>query len=135
MKTRMLSLTAIFVLNITIVLAQTDKKEKFKVAGKCDLSKIQIENAAKSMDGVSNAVWDKESKILELIYDSSEVKVHKVLKAIAKTGHDTKMYKARNNKYEELPPGCQYERISKAEMYKRERFRWIARTSAVGIEF
>jgi hypothetical protein len=135
MKTRVLSLAAAFVLTTTTLMAQTVKIEKFKVAGKCDLSKIQIENAAISMEGVSNAVWDKESKILELIYDSSEVKVHKVLKAIAKTGHDTKMYRARNIKYEELPPGCQYERISKAEMYKRERFRWIARTPAVGIQF
>jgi copper chaperone CopZ len=135
MKTKVLSLVAAFVLTTTILVAQTVKIEKYKVAGKCDLSKIQIENAAKSMDGVSNAVWDKESKMLELTYDSSEVKVHKVLKAIAKTGHDTKMYKASNIKYEELPQGCQYERITKAEMFKRERFRWIARTPAVGIQF
>lgn len=135
MKTRLLSMAVIFVSTITTIMAQTEKTEKFIVAGKCDLSKIHIEYAAKSVKGVSSAVWDKESKILELIYDSSEVKVRKVLKEIARAGHDTKMYKARNSKYEQLPPGCRYERISKEEMEKRKRVKWIARISPAGIQF
>jgi len=135
MKPKILSLLVLIILTIKTLMAQAEKTGKFKVAGKCDLSKIHIENAAKSFDGVRNAVWDKRSQILEVTYDSTEVKIYKVHKAIAKVGHDTRMYRARNNKYEELPIGCRYERIQKEEMYKKEKFRWIARTGPLGIEF
>ncbi len=135
MKLKIISLVVISVLVTTTLIGQTEKRENFKVAGKCDLSKLHIENAAKSIIGVSNAVWDKESQILEIRYDTTKVQIHKVHKAIAKAGHDTRMYRARKNKYEELLVGCRYKRISKSEMYKKERFRWIARTGPLGIEF
>lgn len=45
-------------------MAQHEKKEIIEVAGNCDLAKIQIENAAKSIDGVIYAHWSMKTGIL-----------------------------------------------------------------------
>ena len=111
MKTRMLGLVTVMVLSITSVFAQTEKKEKFDVAGNCGMCKDRIEEAAKSVDGVNYANWDKETKMLEVKYNSDTVNVHKVHMAIAKAGHDTKMHKASDEVYDKLPGCCKYERI------------------------
>jgi mercuric ion binding protein len=112
MKTKMLSLIILLVLSITTVMAQTEKKEKFEVAGNCGMCETRIEKAAKSVEGVSSAEWDKETKMIEVILSSDEVDIHKVHMAIAKVGHDTKMHKASDDVYDKLPACCKYERIS-----------------------
>jgi len=112
MKTRMLSLIAVMVLSITTVMAQAEKKEKFEVAGNCGMCKDRIEGASKSVEGVSYANWDQETKMLEVKYDTSKVSIHKIHMAIAKAGHNTKMHKADNEAYDKLPGCCKYERLS-----------------------
>ena len=112
MKTRMLSLIALMVFGITTVVAQTEKKEKIEVAGNCGLCKTRIEGAAKSVAGVSSAEWNIETKILNVNYDSTKVNIHQVHMAIAKAGHDTKMHKASDDDYNQLPACCKYERLT-----------------------
>jgi copper chaperone CopZ len=112
MKTRMLSIVTVMVLSMVSVFAQTEKKEKFEVAGNCGMCKDRIEEAAKSVEGVSYANWDEETKMLEVKYTPTDVNVHKVHMAIAKAGHDTKMHKASKEAYDKLPGCCKYERIS-----------------------
>ena len=118
MKTKMLSLFALVFITMTTVTAQTEKKETFKVAGSCGMCETRIENAAKSVDGVLSAEWDKESKMIELKFDSEKADVHKVHMAIAKVGHDTKMHKANDEVYDKLPGCCKYERM-KEEIAKK----------------
>ena len=103
MKTKMLRLIMLLVLSLTTVMAQAEKKEKFEVAGNCGMCKTRIEKAAKSVDGVSSAEWDKETKMIEVSFSSDEVNIQKVHMAIAKVGHDTKMHKASDKVYEKLP--------------------------------
>ena len=112
MKTRMLGLIALFAITVSSVMAQTEKKEEFKVAGNCGMCKTRIEKAALSVKGVSSAEWDKESKMIKVTYDSQKSDIHKVHIAIAKVGHDTKMHKASNEIYDQLPGCCKYERMS-----------------------
>ncbi len=112
MKTRMLSLIALMVFGFATVMAQTEKKEKMEVAGNCGMCKTRIESAAKSLEGVSSADWNKETKILEVSYDSTKINIHKVYMAIAKAGHDTKMHKASDEDYNQLPGCCKYERLT-----------------------
>ena len=112
MKTKILSLIGLLVLSITTVMAHAENKEKFEVAGNCGMCKTRIEKAAKSVDGVSAAEWDKETKMIEVSYNSDKVDIHKVHMAIAKAGHDTKMHKASDEVYEKLPGCCKYERMS-----------------------
>ena len=100
------------VLSITTVMAQTEKEEKFEVAGNCGMCETRIEKAAKSVDGVSTADWDKKTKMIAVKFDSDKTNIHKVHMAIAKVGHDTKMHKASDEVYNKLPACCKYERIS-----------------------
>ena len=108
----MLSLVVLMVLGITSIFAQTEKKETFKVAGSCGMCKNRIEKATKSVDGVTSADWDKETKILEVFFDSEQTDIHKIHMAIAKAGHDTEMQKTSDEVYDELPECCKYERLS-----------------------
>ena len=111
MKTKMLSLLALVFITLTTVTAQSEKKETFKVSGNCGMCETRIEKAAKSVDGVLSADWDKETKMIDVKYTSGEVDIHKVHMAIAKVGHDTKMHKASDEVYDKLPGCCKYERM------------------------
>ena len=114
MKTRILSLVALVFITMTTVTAQTEKTEKFEVAGNCGMCETRIENAATSVDGVLSADWDKETKMIEVKFDSDKVAIQKVDMAIAKVGHDTKMHKASDEVYDKLPGCCKYERMEEA---------------------
>jgi mercuric ion binding protein len=108
MKTKIVSLVILFVLTITSGLAQTEKKEKFPVAGNCGMCKTRIEKAAKSVEGVISADWDKVTKMIEVVYDPKKVEIDKVHLAIAKVGHDTDKAKAKDEVYNALPACCLY---------------------------
>lgn len=85
------------------------KSETIKVWGNCGTCKARIEKAAK-VDGVSSADWNKETKVLTLVYDPSKVKSDDIQKKIAAVGHDTEKFKADDKVYAKLPGCCQYER-------------------------
>lgn len=109
MKTRVLSLASMFLLGTSLVFAQA-KTEKFEVKGNCGMCETRIEKAAKSVEGVTTADWNQETKILVVSFDESKTSVHKVQMAIAKVGHDTPMHKAKDEVYNALPGCCKYDR-------------------------
>jgi periplasmic mercuric ion binding protein len=111
MKTKVLSLVALFMMGAVTVFAG-NKTEKFTVYGNCGMCENRIEKAAKSVEGVQSADWNKDTKILEVTFDDSKTDVHKVHMAIAKAGHDTEMHKATDEAYKKLPPCCQYDRTA-----------------------
>lgn len=115
MKTRILSLAMVLGLSTFSLLAQTVKTEKFEVAGNCGMCETRIEKAANSVDGVSSADWNKETKVLEVSFDSEKSDLHKIHLAIATVGHDTKMHKAADDVYDALPACCKYERMNTEE--------------------
>ena len=86
------------------------KTEKFKVYGNCGMCEKRIETAAKSVEGVSAADWNTETKMIEVSFDTTKTDVHKIHMAIAKAGHDTEMHKATDEAYNKLPGCCHYER-------------------------
>ena len=92
------------------VLGQELKTEKFKVFGNCGMCESRIEKAALDINGVSKADWDKETKMVEVSFDDSKVKVDDIHKAIAKVGHDTEKEKASVKVYDALAGCCKYER-------------------------
>ena len=47
-----------------------DKTEKFEVKGNCGMCEKRIEKAALSVDGVLAADWDKETKMIDVKFDS-----------------------------------------------------------------
>ena len=110
MKKSIFSLVVmLFIVGTMSVFAQS-KTEEFKVYGNCGMCETRIENAAKSVNGVTTAEWDKETKILKVSYDKSKADNHKIQKAVAKVGHDTNMHKADDKVYNALPGCCKYDR-------------------------
>jgi len=83
-------------------------KATFKVSGNCDLCKERIEKAAKSVKGVSRAVWDENTKIIQVEFNQVETNSDAIQKAIAKVGHDTEKFKASDEVYKQLPECCLY---------------------------
>ncbi len=109
MKTKVLSLVALFMFGAFAVFAG-NKTEKVKVYGNCDMCKARIEKAAKAVDGVASANWNKETKMMDFAFDDSKTDVNKVEMAIVNAGHDTEMHKATDEAYSKLPGCCQYDR-------------------------
>lgn len=108
MKTaKMLLMAALTIMSVT-VFAQT-KTESFKVFGNCGMCKKRIEKAAKT-DGVTTAEWNKETKMLTVVYDSSKVSNSQIQKNVATVGHDTEKMSADDKVYDKLPGCCLYER-------------------------
>ena len=108
MKTKVLSLASMFLIGTMTVFGQA-KTEKIEVKGNCGMCEKRIEKATNSVDGVTNAQWDKETKVLAFTLDN-KAKAEEVHKAVAKAGHDTDKVKATDQTYNKLPECCQYDR-------------------------
>jgi hypothetical protein len=79
------------------------------VYGNCETCKKKIETAA-YQKGAAKAVWNMDSKILSLTYDSKKTNTDEVLKRIAYAGYDNDKFIAPDDAYNKLPGCCQYER-------------------------
>jgi len=112
MKTKVLSILMLMSLGSLTLFAGSVKTEKFKVGGKCGMCEARIEKAALSVNGVSAAEWDKETKMIELTFDEDKTDILKVHEAIAEVGHDTELVKADDETYASLPSCCDYERLT-----------------------
>lgn len=111
MKTKILSLVGMFLIGTMTLFAGT-KTEKIKVNGNCNMCKATIEKAAKSVNGVSKAEWNKETKVMTLEFDSDKTATQNVENAIALTGYDTQSKKATDASYAKLPGCCKYDRAA-----------------------
>lgn len=87
-----------------------NQKAEFKVYGTCGMCETRIEKAAKSVDGVTSADWNREIKMLTIEYDTEKVSLDDVHKKIAEVGHDTDKVRAKDEVYQGLPACCHYER-------------------------
>lgn len=120
MKIKTLLLVALMMMGAGSLFAQ-EKTEKFEVKGNCGMCKARIEKAALSVDGAIKADWNKETKMMKMVFDNRKTDVNKVQMAIAKAGHDTKMYKTSDEAYEKLAECCKYDRTeAKKEMTGHE---------------
>ena len=81
----------------------------FGVRGNCEMCKITIEKAAKSIEGVSNANWDVEKKYIDISFDASKTDALEIHKAIAASGYDTEKVNANADAYNALPSCCKYD--------------------------
>jgi periplasmic mercuric ion binding protein len=82
------------------------KEVEFFVRGNCEMCKERIENTVKNVSGVSAANWDVNSSKLKVTFDSSKVKELDLHKAIAATGHATKLVEMNIKAHDELPECC-----------------------------
>lgn len=90
------------------------KTETFKVSGVCSMCKKKIEIASKKA-GVKSIVWDEETKMAKVDYDSKITSLDTIQKNIAAAGYDTEKFKANDKVFKNLPECCQYERSHKGK--------------------
>ena len=109
MRRRMLSILSMLLIGTVAVFAQS-KTEKFEVKGNCGMCEKRIEKAAKSVEGVTEADWNKETMMAKVVFDDSETSMDAIQKAIAKAGHDTGKHRASDEVYNNLPGCCKYDR-------------------------
>jgi Cu(I)/Ag(I) efflux system membrane fusion protein len=84
----------------------TDKESTFYVRGNCEMCEERIEKATKEVKGVCSADWNVASSQLKVVYDSTQVSELDLHKAVAATGHGTKLIKMDDHAYLELPECC-----------------------------
>lgn len=79
----------------------------FTVSGNCNMCKATIEEAA-LIKGVKFAEWNKETKIITVVYNPNKTSEDAIHKAIAASGYDTDKVKADKEAYDALPGCCLY---------------------------
>ncbi|MDZ4759051.1 MAG: DUF3347 domain-containing protein [Bacteroidota bacterium] len=87
------------------------KTETHKIYGNCEMCKVRIEKAAYEKS-LAKAVWDENTKIATLTFNSKKTNTDEILKRIAYAGYDNEKYIAPDEAYAKLPGCCQYERKS-----------------------
>ena len=108
----------IFALSIAMLACATftfaqQKTDNMKVAGNCGMCKKTIEKSAKEA-GATYALWNKDSKVLTVKYNSASTSKTKIEQKIAGAGYDTPDFKASEEAYSKLDGCCQYERETAA---------------------
>lgn len=79
----------------------------FRVEGICEMCKERIENAA-YIKGVKKVDWNKETKMITVIYKPGKVTVQQIADSIAKAGHDNEFAKATTLDYDKVHGCCKY---------------------------
>ena len=92
--------------------AQT-KTTTIKVSGECGTCKKKIEGAARQA-GASYALWNLNTKVLTVRYNSTASNTAKIEKAIATAGYDTPDFPATDQAYGQLDDCCKYPRKTSA---------------------
>ena len=85
-------------------------KKEFKVYGNCGMCKKTIEGSLSKQDGIVEASWDSETKIMTVSYQEAHITLDQIKKKIAKSGYDTEEFRAEKEVYESLHKCCQYDR-------------------------
>lgn len=83
--------------------------EKVKINGNCGMCKSNIEKAG-SVKKIATVVWDKDTKMATLTYDSKVTSQDEILKRVAAAGYDSARFKAADEVYNNLHGCCQYDR-------------------------
>ncbi|MBN9349069.1 MAG: copper chaperone [Chitinophagaceae bacterium] len=79
------------------------------VNGNCGSCKKNIEKSAMNA-GATFAMWNKQTKMLNLKFDPAKTNRQKIENQIAAKGYDTENAKASDDAYYKLEECCQYDR-------------------------
>lgn len=79
----------------------------FEVSGNCGMCKEKIEKAASEVEGVVSAEWNKTSKQLKIVHDST-TSIKKVHLAVADAGYASEGFEVADSVYDALPACCKY---------------------------
>jgi uncharacterized protein YxeA len=110
----LLLMIAIILLSKTISFAQfkNSKTETLKVYGNCGMCKTKIEKAG-TQKNVAKTVWNEETSMATITFDSKKTTSAAILKKIALVGYDSDNFLAPDAVYKKLHGCCKYERVKK----------------------
>lgn len=111
-KTVKITLMAAFVMVAMSFGSLNATPVKITVNGNCNMCKAKIEKAAKDVKGVTSAVWDRETKVLDVDYDEKVTDVKAIEKAVANIGFDAGETKANAEARQKLPACCTSDKSS-----------------------
>ncbi|MBK6731766.1 MAG: heavy-metal-associated domain-containing protein [Bacteroidetes bacterium] len=89
--------------------AHAEKSSTFKVYGNCEMCKKTIETALDT-EGIYYSDWNKDSKMINVKYDSTMYSLDQIHVLISNAGYDTETTRATEEAYMGLEECCQYER-------------------------
>jgi mercuric ion binding protein len=120
MKTIKVLFVIVFAVSITAVAKAQNYKldgpflatKTIKANGSCEMCKHRIENALKKSSAIKTAVWNENSKTVQVQYFKSKINPSEIEQLIAAVGHDTEKFKAIDDVYGKLPDCCHYQRTN-----------------------
>ncbi|MBC8265813.1 MAG: heavy-metal-associated domain-containing protein [Flavobacteriales bacterium] len=100
-----------------IIVANNTKTETFKVFGNCGMCERTIESSLANIKGIEKADWNKETKMMKVIFDEKQISLDEIKQKIAEVGYDTDKFRATEKVYNNLPGCCQYDRPAKKKSH------------------
>ena len=102
-----------FILTLLVLFVITDsisqvKSEVIFVDGVCGICEKRIESNCLATKGIKLADWNKENRMLKVIYNEKKISLVEIHKKIASIGHDTKLEVASEESYAKLDMCCKY---------------------------
>ena len=102
-----------FILTLLVLFFSVDsisqtKSEVIFVDGVCGMCEKRIESSCLATKGIKLADWNKENRMLKVIFNEKKISLEQIHKKIASIGHDTKLETAPDEAYNNLYMCCKY---------------------------
>ena len=100
-------LLVVMILFFSISFSQT-KSQMIFVDGVCGMCEKRIESNCLATKGIKMADWNKENRMLKVIFNEKKISLDEIHKKVASIGHDTKLETATEEAYNKLDMCCKY---------------------------
>ena len=100
-------LLVVMILFFSISFSQT-KSQMIFVDGVCGMCEKRIESNCLATKGIKMADWNKENRMLKVIFNEKKISLDEIHKKVASIGHDTKLETASDEAYNKLDMCCKY---------------------------
>ena len=100
-------LLVVMILFFSISFSQT-KSQMIFVDGVCGMCEKRIESNCLAIKGIKMADWNKENRMLKVIFNEKKISLAEIHKKVASIGHDTKLETASDEAYNKLDMCCKY---------------------------
>ena len=97
----------VMILFFSISFSQT-KSQMIFVDGVCGMCEKRIESNCLATKGIKMADWNKENRMLKVIFNEKKISLDEIHKKVASIGHDTKLETATEKAYNKLDMCCKY---------------------------
>lgn len=97
----------VMILFFSISFSQT-KSQMIFVDGVCGMCEKRIESNCLATKGIKMADWNKENRMLKVIFNEKKISLDEIHKKVASIGHDTKLETATDEAYNKLDMCCKY---------------------------